>query len=286
MNFEKLRDMESFTEAMFNRIIAFQEKDHPAWDASLPFGERIRDLPLHYLIFSNADRDPAKHGPTVAHYYPLRTEMQTIAEYARQVAAQPVVCDLHGRNGFVGSLLGREGVKVVGLQDSADKPNQIEDFYDNEVYERRTGTVENADLHFDVAVSSWMPAGMDITPELIKRAPKLVVYVFTEHKDETTGQRQTGADGAFGEGLPERYKLIDEWSVTRPENLLKEVWPDLTGNIEETRYVRIYADEGFHHLKVDQLALEGEPYSWERELEMAQLAYQAKQQLREQGFPV
>lgn len=286
MSFEKLREMEVFTEKMFNTIIGFQEKDHPAWDSSLPFEQRIAQLPLHYLIFSNPDRDPATHGPTVAHYYPLRTEMQTIAAYARQAAGQATICDLHARNGFIGSLLGREGVKVIGLRDPQDKPNQITDLYDPEVYELREGAPGDADFAFDVAFSSWMPAGIDVTPQIVEHAPKLIVYVFTEHSDPSTGERQTGTEKAFGDMLPGRYKLIDEWSVTRPENLLREVWPDLTGNIEETRHVRIYADEGFHHLSVDHAAFDSEPYYWEKELEMAQLAYQAKQQLREQGFPV
>ncbi len=284
MNFEKLRDMEAFTDEMFNNIIAFQEKEHPAWNAELPFQARLRNLPLHYLIFSNPDRDPAVYGPTVAHYYPLRREMQTIAAYARQVADQPVVCDLHARNGFIGSLLAQEGLKVIGLRDSGDKPNQIGAFYDPPHYELREQP--GIDFPFDVAFSSWMPAGTNITPDLIRHRPKLVVYVFTRHLDEVSGRPQTGTATAFGDELPPGYKRIDEWDVTRRENLLREVWPDLTGNIEETRHVRVYADEGYHHIAKDATLAAAAPYDWERELEMAELAYEAKQRLRAQGYPV
>ena len=54
--YEKLRDMEFFSEDMFNRIIEFQERLHPAWNSALPFAERIKGLPLHALVFSNPDR--------------------------------------------------------------------------------------------------------------------------------------------------------------------------------------------------------------------------------------
>ena len=133
--FEKLRDMEAFTEAMFNRIFEFQQKLHPAWNSELPFDERIKNLPLHYLVFSTADRDPKLFGPTVAPYYPLREEMRKIAWYARQVAQQPLVCDICCGNGFIGSLLGHEGIKVTGTRDPQERPNQIADFYDPACYE-------------------------------------------------------------------------------------------------------------------------------------------------------
>ena len=106
--YEILRNMETFTEEMFNRIIEFQERWHPAWDPNKPFEERIARLPLHWLVFSNPDRDPAKFGPTVTHWYPLRYEMLKIARYAQAVADEPVIADLHARNGFAGSLRSEE----------------------------------------------------------------------------------------------------------------------------------------------------------------------------------
>jgi hypothetical protein len=64
--FAALKDMESFTDAMFNRIVAFQEKIHPAWNSERSFDDRIKDLPLHALVFSNPDRDPAQFAHTIA----------------------------------------------------------------------------------------------------------------------------------------------------------------------------------------------------------------------------
>lgn len=285
MSFEILRDMESFTQNMFNGIIGFQEREHPAWNNDLSFQERIKKIPLHYLMFSNADRDPATHGPTIAHYYPLKYEMVKIADYIKQLGDDAKVYDVHARNGFIGSLLAQEGVNVIGLQNPEEKPNQIESFYDKDKYQMQTGTLADVNDNVDVVFSSWMPTSMNITAEILQKNPKLVIYIFTEHYNEFSGDRQTGTDDAFGEQLPEQYKLLEEWSVTRPKDLLHEIWPDLTGNLEETRVVRIYANEGFHdlHSTVTEEAVKG--YDWEHELLMASTAFQAKQEMKNRGFP-
>ncbi len=290
--FEPLRHMETFSDAMFNRIIAFQERQHAAWNESLPFAERIKDLPLHALVFSNPDRDPAKFGPTVAPYFPLRDEWRKIALYARQVADAPVVCDLHPGNGFLGSLLAREGLKVIGVREPqvggnhpAAKPNQIRNFYDSDCYEMREQVITAIDFPFDVAFSSWMPAGENDTPEIAKHRPKLIVYVHTKHVNEETGGPQTGTPEAYTD-LPDGYQLIHEWGVLRPENLFHDVWPDLTPSIEETRYVKIYADEGYYDIDIPDPLPPAPPYDWEQELEMALLALQAQEHLRSQGMQV
>ncbi len=283
--FEKLRDMEAFGDDMFNRIFAFQQKLHLAWNTELPFAERIQGLPLHYLVFSNPDRDPSLFGPTIAPYYPLRDEIRTLAHYIKQVAQHPVVCDLHPGNGFIGSLLAREGVKVIGVRDAQSKPNQIKDFHDSACYEMRELSIETVDFPFDVAFSSWMPAGKNLTPAMLKHAPKLVVFVHTDHVDETTGIPQTGTPEAFRD-LPAHYKLIAEWSITRPQDMFHESWPDMSQNIEETRHVKVYADAPFHHLNTPDDDLSGEKYPWENELEMILLALEGKTQLRAMGHQV
>lgn len=283
--FEKLREMGPFSEAMLNRIIAFQEKEHAAWEPGKPFAERIKDLPLHYLMFSNPDRDPQRYGPTVAHYYPLREENRAIVHYIKQVADKPLVVDAHARNGFIGSLLAREGVRVIGFRDPQENPNQIESFYDDSCYELREGSIADVDFPFDVAFSAWMPSGVNATPDIVRHRPKLIVFVYTEHVNDYSKLRQTGTPEAF-EALPAHYKVVDEWSILRPKDMLHEAWPDLTQSIEETRIVRIYADDGFHDLAQYQPAQLATPYDWERELEMALLTLEAKEQLRARGIVV
>lgn len=285
MNFELLREMDSFSEDMMNRIIAFQSKEHAAWNPHLSFEYRIKDLSLHDLVFSHPQRDPQQSGPTVAHYYPRRDEMRRIAAYARGVAPDPVVCDLHARNGFIGSLLAREGVRVIGLRDPQSKPNQIASFFEPACYELRDGTIHDTTLAFDVAFSAWMPAGENLTPAIALRRPKLIVFVYTEHVDAATQTPQTGTPEAYTQ-LPAHYKLIDEWRETRPENLFRNVWPDLTGNIGETRITRVYADTPWHDLKPAKVTMPQAPYDWEKDLEMALLALEAKHFLQSRGFAV
>ena len=282
MNFEKLRDMESFTDAMFNRIFFFQERNHPAWDPRRPFAERIKDLPLHFLIFNNADRDPAVYSHTIAPYYPLRDEMQKMAYYAKQVADEPVVADLHAGNGFIGSLIAREGVKVIGISDPQAKRNQIESFYDPDCYQIKETTISEIDFPIDVVFSSWMPSETNVTPDIVKLEPKLIIYTYTEHVDDN-GVHQTGTPDVFN-NLPDRYQLVDAWSLKRPRDLLHEVWPDLTPSLEETRHTRIYADEPYHGLARPETLAAQEPFDWERELEIAILALEAKNSLRAQGI--
>jgi hypothetical protein len=284
MNFEILRNMESFTKDMFNRIISFQEKEHAAWNTTLSFEERITGLPLHYLIFSNADRDPATHGPTVAHYYPLRKEMQSIARYAKAASDTPVIIDAHGRNGFIGSLVAREAeCDVLGLTDADEKPNQIEKFA-SENYHQKVQSLADYRGPVDLLLSSWMPSNTDISADVKRLQPTVVVYIYSEHTNPDTGEWQTGKENAFGEQLGDDYQLIDEWQVIRQKDLLHEIWPDLTGNIAETRFTRVYAkvDSG-----IDQHELEDtDPsYDWEDELIMTETAMAAKQEMVRRGFP-
>ena len=281
--FAPLREMESFTDEMFNRILSFQEKNHPAWDEEQPFAERIKGLPLHNLIFSCPDRDPEVMGPTVAHYYPIREELRVIAHCAKQVAKDPVVVDLHPGNGFVGSLLAHEGVSVVGTRDPKAKPNQVKNFYDRNFYSMRETAIADIDFPFDVAFSSWMPSGINCTPDIVKHKPKLIVFIYTDHADDN-GVFQTGVPEAFN-NLPDNYEIIAEWDVTRPKDLMHEVWPDLTPSIEETRKTRIFADKEFVDIDVASIQ-SATPYDWEQELDMALLAYEGKEALRQQGYQV
>jgi hypothetical protein len=285
--FEALRHMESFTEDMFNRIIAFQEKQHPAWNPALPFNERIKGLPLHYLIFSNADRDPAKFGPTVTNYYPMRQEMQKLAYYIQQSTENARVCDLYCGNGFIGSLLARElpqgNIPVTGLRAYNAKANQIDSFFDADCYQFSDANLDACEC--DVVFTSWIPAGINPTAAIVAKQPKLIIYVYTKHKHPETGERQSGTDDMFDD-LDEAYQLIQQWSITRPENLFHEIWPDLTPNIEETRYTRIYASKQLPEIKPPKSLPQATPYDWEQELTMAQLALKAKQAIQARGFMV
>ena len=278
--FEPLRQMESFTEDMFNRIIAFQEKEHPAWNTQLTFDHRIKGLPLHNLIFSNPDRNPQHHGPTVAHYYPLRQETYKIAQYIKQVGTR--TCDIYPGNGFIGSLLAREGLSVTGLQDNTTFPNQIEQFFDPSCYEFSGANIDQ--LNPDAILASWVPSGENPCEHLNNSQARLLVFIYTEHSNPETGERQTGTADMF-DSLAANYELLDSWHITRPKDLLHEIWPDMTPSPEETRITRIYQRKGLNLGKIGQTPALN-VYDWEQELDMALLAHEAKNHLKAQGIPV
>lgn len=282
-NFEALREMGAFTEDMFNRIIAFQEKEHPAWNPELSFAQRISGLPLHNLIFSNPDRDPNKFGPTVAAYYPLREEIQKIADYIKRVSDRPLLCDLFPGNGFIGSLIGREGVEVIGLRQPEVKPNQITAFHDDACFtysEHLPGQ-----LKCDAVLASWPPSGVNPGSLFLDCKPKMAVYIFTDHIDPSSGLRQTGSDDMMAE-LAEHYREIDTWTVERPQDLLHDIWPDMTPSIEEIRQVHIFQHNSLAPLPPLEKLPPSQPYDWEKDLNMALLARQAKREIEARGFPV
>lgn len=283
--FEKLRSMDSFSDEMFNRIVAFQEKLHAAWDLSAPFEKRIKELPLHSFVFSNPDRDPATTSHTVSPFYPISSELNKIAGYIKQLSDHPVVCDMHTGNGFIGSLLGNKGLQVIGIREPGTKPNQITDFYDEKVFDLKSMRVEEIDFSYDVAFSSWMPSEKNYTPLYLKHRPKLIIFIHTRHIDKSTEKYQTGTENSYD--MPDSgYKLIDEWSVKCPENLFHYIWPDLTPNIEEVRHVKIYADKPFHQIEHKASQVLADRYDWEAELDMAETARLAKEMLHTRGFPV
>ena len=285
-DFEPLKEMASFTEDMFNRIIAFQEKGHPAWDISLPFEERIKGLPLHNLIFSNPDRDPQKYGSTVAPYYPLRNEIQKISQYIKQTAnpasETPYLCDLYPGNGFIGSLISREGINVIGIHQPSVKPNQIKHFSDASHFTYSDKPIGQQSC--DAVLVSWPPEGSNPSLEFIEHAPRLIIYIFTNHIDENTHVKQTGSEEMLSI-LANDYQLIDQWEVKRPKDILHEIWPDMTPSIEENRQVHIYTHSSLKEIKPVKILTPAQPYDWEKDLQMALLALQAKQTLQLRGFP-
>ena len=135
------------------------------------------------------------------------------------------------------------------------------------------------------AFSSWMPSGKNFTPDIVRLKPKLIIYVYTEHENEHSKLWQTGCEEAFND-LPDTYRIIDDWSINRPENLLQEAWPDLSPSIEETRHVRIFADASVKDIPQYAPEQMATPYDWEADLEMALLTIEAKQHLRSRGIAV
>jgi hypothetical protein len=85
--------------------------------------------------------------------------------------------------------------------------------------------------------------------------------------------------------LANDYHLVDSWDVHRPKDILHEIWPDMTPSIEETRHVHIYAHNSVANLQAPQALPPMQSYDWEKDLHMALLALQAKQEMQAKGFP-
>jgi hypothetical protein len=209
--------------------------------------------------------------------------MQKFAYYARQVAEQPVVCDLFPGNGFIGSLLAREGVNTVGLRHPELKPNQIESFHDKECFSYSDQALSVQ--HFDAVLVSWPPSGVNPSPLLAELNTKLLMYIYTDHVDDASGLRQTGTTDLL-DALQEDYREIDAWQVQRPKDLLHEIWPDMTPSIEEIRQVRVFAHSSLPTLEPAHSLPPTQPYDWEKDLHMALLAMQAKREIEARGFPL
>ena len=272
--FLPLREMESFTEDMFNRIIAFQEQEHPAWNQALSFDERIIGLPLHNFIFSNPNRNPETSGPTLAHYYPLREENRKLAHYIKQIGKNAKVCDVYPGNGIIGSLLAKEGVDVFGLTQNDVLPCQIDKFLDSNCYQLIDKPL--ADVDCNVIFASWIPSDVNPTPAFLEKSPDLLIYVYTDHVDESSKKQQVGSKEMLMP-LSDEYNLIDQWSVTRSKDILHAIWPDMTPSIEETRHTHIYLKNNFSSLrKYDSGHEKFDGYDWETELLMTTLALEAK----------
>jgi hypothetical protein len=137
--------------------------------------------------------------------------------------------------------------------------------------------------------ASWPPPDTDPTTEIIAHNPKLIIYTFTDHINKDTGQRQVGSETML-QNIPSEYQLIDQWTVVRPENILHAIWPDLTPSIEETRHTHLYATrQAMSQLKglaPFQADANIEPYSWEKELRMTELALEARQLIESKGIQV
>ena len=112
----------------------------------------------------------------------------------------------------------------------------------------------------------------------------MIVYVYTDHVDQSSGKRQSGSKNMF-DALSSQYHLLDSWSINRPKDILHDPWPDMTSSIEETRITKIYIKNMFQLSRISD-PVSSLIYDWEKELQMALLAIEAKQNLRSRGIRV
>ena len=230
----------AYISEMVNRIIAFQNHKHPAWDDSIPFRLRIERLPLYTLEFNNPDRNCLEFGPTISHYAPRKTELRAIALMCKSVGHDPQILDIGCGNGFLGSLLAGEGVRVTGIDDLSWRPPQISRFYDREIYEFITPlSFDNYKKDFDVAFCSWMVPGTNLTNEFSAslRNPSLIIHIFSKHV-QNDGRQETGLKEGFI--CPSGYHVVGEWKSETPGDFFSGICPRLGSKPRKVRYVEIW----------------------------------------------
>lgn len=250
---------------MLNSIIAFQKHKHPAWDDSLPFYSRIEGLPLHCLEFENPDRNPLKFGPTICHYPPRRSEIRAIALTCKSIGPDPQILDIGCGNGFLGSLLAHEGLRVTGIDDLSWKPPQISKLCDQDCYEFITPlSFENFKKDFDVAFCSWMVPGTNLTKEIITRNPSLIIHVFSKHI-QNDGRQETGLKEAFI--CPAGYHVVGGWKAETPRDFFSGIDSRLTSNPTKVRYVEIWRREDAGPIEFLHPLQFNDKYYWDIERE-------------------
>jgi SAM-dependent methyltransferase len=173
--------MESeYLDLMVQRVVACQQHQHAVWNEGLSFDERISNLPLYALELNNCDRDPKKHGLTIAHYAPAKQEMIALTRIFESSGSKLRILDVGCGNGFIGSLLAREGLPVIGIDDFSWSPPQIPYLFDERVYEHRAPvSLEKFEDDFNVAFCSWMVPNVNLTPLIVSKRPEFIVHVYS-----------------------------------------------------------------------------------------------------------
>src|SRR5688572_15954862 len=90
---------------------AFLEGKHPACDRSLPFAERIASLPLFAFDCIPAVRYTGgrQRVTAISWHTPMGSEMAAIGRLVKQLGPEPTLLDVGCANGFLSTLLAREG---------------------------------------------------------------------------------------------------------------------------------------------------------------------------------
>jgi hypothetical protein len=222
-------------------ILGFDSRSHPAWNPTVSFSDRTKDMPLYFLEFNHHSKDSDTQSVTVTHYAPHRVEMMALATIIDSCGDRPVVCDIGCGNGFIGSLLANEGVTVFGVDDRSYKQPQIDMLYDQSCYRVIKSSLAELPEPFDVAFCAWMSPGINLIPSLAARHPKLIVHLFSPDQ-QPDGTPTTGTSTAYSP--PDGYQAHVGWRSTVPDNyfipMANLAGLDLSGNTRKNRFVLVH----------------------------------------------
>jgi len=234
--------IEKYVQLTKNNICQFEKKNHPAWKQSEKFTNRINNLPLYWLEFNHPGKNEKTQSVTVTHYVPCRTEIMVLSKIIKSFNKDFKVCDIGCGNGFLGSLLAREGVKVFGIDDRSYNQPQIKSFLDKECYKIIETSLSDLKIPFDVAFCSWMTPGTNLMPQIIAKKPSLIIHVFSPDR-QRNGTPTTGTQEA--NKCTSDYRLIVGWRTVFPKDYfipLNEIYGlKFTENVQKIRIVNIFA---------------------------------------------
>lgn len=141
----------------------------------------MKKYPLAYTPFDQITSESFFIGPKpppqhhITHWVPRREDIVMIANAAKHVSSNPTILDIGCGNGFLSYLLAREGVNVVGID--PDESHIVKSPYKHDNLELIAGGVERMSQYdADVIFNSWMPLGVDITPQIVAQNAPMIVY--------------------------------------------------------------------------------------------------------------
>lgn len=262
--------MASTIASMRQGIIQFENCQHLAWDDSQLFAKRIKALPLLFLEFIHPAQDPKTQSTTVTHYVPCRNEFCALADLIRSYGSDLRVCDIGCGNGFLGSLLMREGVSGFGIDDSSYRQPQIPHFYDPDCYQVIKTNLHDLKGDFDVSMCSWMSEGSNLTPAIVARKPALIIHFYSkDHYPD--GSLTTGTVSAYK--CPENYRLLTGWETRLPQDYFmflmeEEIRLQMYENPFRNRSVCVYLRNDIDSLPPPSPLDYSERYDWDLEREL------------------
>jgi hypothetical protein len=173
------------------------------------------------------------------------------------------VLDIGCGNGFIGSLLAREAVRVIGIDDLSWKRPQIEAFHDSNAYEMRVPCRLGDFLgNFQVALCSWMVPGSNLTTEILARGPAFVIHIYSPDH-QTDGSLTTGICEAYRCRPP--YMVLCRWAVVTPADYFAALDNRFDVNSRKLRVVEVWKRQDAPDVSFPELNAVGEEYDWELE---------------------
>ena len=233
----------------------------------------------------------------VSFWAPRREEVQRFVEIAKTVhkgKGKPKILDVGCGNGFLAYLLAATGeVEVIGLD--PDESLIKENLYAHPSLRLEVGDSQDAverygGRNFDVVLNSWMPNGLNLTPDIRNIGAKVIIYI--EEAGGATGcpdynYQEFLYDGAGQQGRPNpispedaisyhpggNYQKIFSWSGPACDEVqflarrLKNEKAYISRN-KDLNFIEIQFRRDVIIPKIPKIIIpDSEKYAWEKDLE-------------------